>query len=478
MDPRKWVREEEIEHRGSEEPECADRGVCKGGLKMDGEGYSDVEELQKLAEMDSGSEDNGRSVALLLSKQGQVKPGEEGERDPLGFPWDAERVSYDAAWSAACKSLQTKQSQALGSEEDSQAILRELLKGPPARRRLKICQESRYQSWSLCEALLEAARGACFDQPSEALELSELAVSVAAELGDGHRSAALLADLKAEAWAVLGNARRVSSDLRGSEKAFELAESLLQRGTREPLLMSRIGELKSSLCIDLNQWEEADRLLRMAQRSYRRIGYRHGEGRVLIGRASLVGRQEEPERALALLRRGLERVDAEKEPRLRLVALHNFCYHLAETGDLTTAERFLQEARELNDKLGNLLDGIRLRWLEGRLALAAGNEAAAEEAFWETREAFIQQQIGYDAALVSLDLAGVYARQGRAPEMRKIAEEMLPIFQSRDLGREVMAALIVLQNASRLENASVGLIDELSTLLKASRDDSDSHLRP
>ncbi|MCH9652037.1 MAG: hypothetical protein K0U98_27655 [Deltaproteobacteria bacterium] len=450
---------------------------------MDGEGYSEVEELLKLGEKGSDSkgsdfEASSRSVAFLLSRQREVKAGEERERDPLGFPWNREQVSYDSAWSAACKSVQAVNAQAFKGEKDSPALLQELLDGSPARRRLKICQESRFQSWSLCEALLAAARSACFDQPSEALELSELAVSVAAELRDSDRSPALLADLKAEAWAVLGNARRVSSDLRGSEKAFELAESLSERGSREPVLMSRIAELKSSLCIDLNQWEEADRLLRLAQRSYRRTGLRHGEGRVLISRAALVGRQEKPAQALALLRQGLERVDAEKEPRLRLVALHNFCYYLAETGDLTEAERFLREARELNDQLGNQLDGIRLRWLEGRLALAAGDDAVAEKAFWETREAFIQQEIGYDAALVSLDLAGVYARQGRAPEMRKLAEEMLPIFQSRDLGREVMAALIVLQNASRLENASAGLIDELSTLLKASREDSDSHLRP
>ena len=41
--------------------------------------------------------------------------------------------------------------------------------------------------------------------------------------------------------------------------------------------------------------------------------------------------------------------------------------------------------------------------------------------------------VGYVFALVSLDLAAVYAEQGRSADMKRLAEEMLPIFSSRDV---------------------------------------------
>ncbi len=444
-------------------------------MSTTGDKSPDYEELTRFAagELDDG--EGGRLVSSLLAAPATE---EAGDRDPLGFPWRSEEGRYDVAWKAACG--RTLDLSSLTQEEPRKNLdlLEELLRQPAPRRRLRICQDKLFHSWALCEALLESSHRACFQRPVEALELAELAVSVAAELSEDLRTAELLVDLKARAWALLGNARRVSSDLRGAEKAFELAESLLERGSGDPFEVGRFFELKASLCIDSNRWQEADHLLRLASRLYRRMDCRHRQGRCLISRAGLFGRQEEPERALRLLRQGLECIDECQEPRLRLVALHNLCYYLGETGNLDEARELLGEAKELHGRLGNSLDGVRLRWLEGRLALVAGDLTGAEEAFVETREAFVREEIGYDAALVSLELAGVFARQGRAAEMRRLAEEILPIFQSRDLGREVMAALIVLQNASHMENASVGLIDELSTLLKASRDESDSQLRP
>ena len=47
----------------------------------------------------------------------------------------------------------------------------------------------------------------------------------------------------------------------------------------------------------------------------------------------------------------------------------------------------------------------------------------------------------YDTALVSLDLASLYAEQGRMAELKRIAEEMVPFFSSRQIHREALAAL-------------------------------------
>ena len=348
-------------------------------------------------------------------------------------------------------------------------LFAELTRRPLAQQRLLVCKDARFQSWQLCEMLLERSWQAGFDDPMLALELAEIAVSVAYELHARSIPEMLLYDLKARAWSYLGNARRISSDLHGAEKAFELAESLVDRGSGDPLEQGRILELQASLDLDRRRLEKAERRLSQASVLYRRAEAFHRHGRTLISRGRICGRSERIDEAIELLREGLSLIDAEQERRMVLVGVHNLCFYLNERGDHEEALRLLGEARQLHRELANRLDLIRLRWLEGRIALGAGRLDDAEAALSEVRAQFVEQEIGYEAALVSLDLAGVYARQGRAQEMRRLAEEMIPIFRSRELSREVMAAWIVFQNAARMESASVGLIDELSSLLKASR---------
>jgi hypothetical protein len=55
--------------------------------------------------------------------------------------------------------------------------------------------------------------------------------------------------------------------------------------------------------------------------------------------------------------------------------------------------------------------------------------------------------------------------------MRRLAEEMLPIFRSRDIHREAIAALIVFQQAVRMEKLSTGLLDEIRSFLQRARTD-------
>ena len=46
---------------------------------------------------------------------------------------------------------------------------------------------------------------------------------------------------------------------------------------------------------------------------------------------------------------------------------------------------------------------------------------------------------------------------------------MIPIFRSRDIHRETLAALLAFQKAAEMEGVTVGLIREVSGYLKESR---------
>jgi hypothetical protein len=73
--------------------------------------------------------------------------------------------------------------------------------------------------------------------------------------------------------------------------------------------------------------------------------------------------------------------------------------------------------------------------------------------------------MGYDAALVSLDLALLYAREGETAALKRLALELMPVFTSREIHREATAALLVFQHACEEERASADLVRHLAAFL-------------
>ncbi|HSK81364.1 MAG TPA: hypothetical protein VLQ45_33230, partial [Thermoanaerobaculia bacterium] len=68
-------------------------------------------------------------------------------------------------------------------------------------------------------------------------------------------------------------------------------------------------------------------------------------------------------------------------------------------------------------------------------------------------------------------LAALYAEQGRAAELEHLAEETVPIFSSRQIHREALAALTLWYRAVRMRMASSELVNEVASYLKRSRYD-------
>ncbi|HSS47634.1 MAG TPA: hypothetical protein VLX28_01685 [Thermoanaerobaculia bacterium] len=147
-------------------------------------------------------------------------------------------------------------------------------------------------------------------------------------------------------------------------------------------------------------------------------------------------------------------------------ARHNLVLCLTEAGRYEEAERLLPEVREQLASQGKPLNLVRLRWTEGKIALGLGRTGEAEEDFREVRKDFLEKGMGYDAALVSLDLAILYARERRTSELKSLAAEMTPIFESLDVRRESLAALVMFRNACEEERMTVELATQLALELR------------
>src|SRR4029079_10296663 len=100
------------------------------------------------------------------------------------------------------------------------------------------------------------------------------------------------------------------------------------------------------------------------------------------------------------------------------------------------AEARLPELRRLTAELGNALDKVKLRWLEGRGAAGLGRRPEAIAALAWVRQEFARRDNGYYTALATLELAVLYLEEGRSAEVKALAREMEPIFKAEGVDPE------------------------------------------
>jgi tetratricopeptide (TPR) repeat protein len=374
--------------------------------------------------------------------------------------------SYGEAFARSWQEVERCGAELALEREAAPLLLQELLAQAPERQGESVAQDARLQTWSLCERLLDLSRDWGFQNPNRALELAQLGVDVARRLNPAVYGESRVNDLYARAWVMQGNAQRIQSDFQAAERSFAQAEGLLKQGTGDPLEKAHLLLQRASFCGSQQRFGEAFRLLDRVNVIARRCEDPQLQGRALITRGFLLGIARDAEAAIRYLKDGIRKLDAGADLRLLVAAYHNLTLYLTESGNYQEALHLLDGARPLYHQLGDQMSLIRLRWLEGKIAIALGQLMEAEQLLKEVRKELIERGLGFDTALLSLDLADIYARQSRGAEMRSLAEEMIPIFRSRDVHREALAALLTFQRAAEMECVSLGLIREVSSHLK------------
>jgi tetratricopeptide (TPR) repeat protein len=331
----------------------------------------------------------------------------------------------------------------------------------------RIEEDETLHTWGLCQLLLKKSREVGFDNPSEAVSLANLAVKVAGHLGEAYDPNWVL-DLRATAFAYLGNARRILGELRSAEDAFQKAEKYLARsGSGDIRTRAEVLDLKGSLRRAQRRLEEALDLVDQALLLYREIQDSHGTGKALLKRAKILEENGNLKEAIEFLAQSSPEIAG--QPRLFAYARYNLLGCLTLAGRHQEAEQLLPEVRALFQDTAQPLDLVRLRWAEGLIALGLGRLGPAEAAFREVQQEFLKRDMGYDAALVSLDLARLYSQEGCKDELKRLAAELMPIFEAQDVQRETLVSLLLFQRACEEERATVELIQQIAEHLRRER---------
>lgn len=366
----------------------------------------------------------------------------------------------------------------LAGERSSAALLWEMLRRhDPARRRGLILENGSFHTWGFFELLVDRSRDVLPQEPREAEELARLALLTAEHLDARLYGESAMQTAQVQAWTHLANAVRVLGDFRQAELAFQKAESHLALSWLDPLDEALILELKGAMRRAQGLYGEALELIDEAIALYREVNEPHRHGRALIVKGLTLQYQGRPEAAADCFRDSLFLLDGPREPRLLLMSQCNLIGCLNESGRAAEAAPLIPEAKAFIEQAGRRSDLLRLSWIEGRVQTSLKRWAAAEETFQGLRESFAEDGLAFDAALVALDLAGVYVRQGKTVEARCLAGEMLAVFRSSEAHREALAALIVCQQAAERDQLSLSLLRAVTASLEKARDNPEPRLR-
>ncbi|MEP7011089.1 MAG: hypothetical protein ABJC13_12260 [Acidobacteriota bacterium] len=354
-----------------------------------------------------------------------------------------------------------------GREAPSQ--LAQLERLPLPEQLVQVQEDGNLRTWALCALLIRESQGAVSDQPLRAVERAEVAVRIAEQLSGEVYDSVWVHDLCARAWAHLANSRRVLGELLGADQALRTAQALLERGgTGAPEVLAELLHIQAALRRAQRRLPEALVAADDAMALFLGANHPAAMHRVRLTRAKIREELGDLPGTIADLESVIEEVDAEGETVLRAYAHHNLLTALMFAGRFEEASQRLEEVRGMF-LLANPLDRLRLRWLEARIAAGLGRQDEAESILREVRKEFFERQMGYDAALAALDLATLFAEQGRTQEIKQLAIEVLPLFESREVHREAMGALILFQRAAEQENLTVELARQVAAFLSRER---------
>lgn len=320
-----------------------------------------------------------------------------------------------------------------------------------------------------CIGLLRQADELKHRDPKRAVKVAEGARDLAARVDAESLERSEWLTLQAEAWATLGSAYRAVVDLRKAESALNIALAFLKAvdpwQRLDPLVYPRLAQRASYLRCDQGRFAEALDLNDEALAVYRELLETQHLARAWVDRALILGRFGKIRDAVHSLIRALSLLDPVASARSFLAAVHNMTIYLCESAeteaDQLEAYRWLALAARQHSRLPEEINLLKLRMLEGALAIRRGSEDEAIRKLWIAHDGFERLDSVQNQAVVLLQLAGVFLARGKMEEVKRIAGRLFPMFRKLEVDRETSAALMLFYKAAQAEGATLELLEHV-----------------
>lgn len=378
-----------------------------------------------------------------------------------------EGYNYSASFAGAEQSLNAFLATGRASEPSEDQLAAELELLPVEEQAARVVADGRFASPSLVKHLIDASHAVRYQDAARMLHLANLARLAAEACSVAAVGSALRqSDLRAQAWRQYANALRVLGRLREAEEAFATARFHMAAGTRDPLLRARLCTQTVSLRLAQRRFEEAIALAEEAEEIYAELGDEHARASTLVQKAIACLYAGEAEESIQILNQAIPRIEAERDPNLLLSACHNLVRSYIELGRPEQALSLYGETRDLYRRSEDPLFRLRLAWQEGLLLRDLGHLQAAEATLLQARQGFVERELFYEAALISLDLAAVYVKLQAETRFRQTVVETVPIFRALGVERELLGSLLQLEQLSHQNRQTLALLQVLNSRIE------------
>lgn len=324
----------------------------------------------------------------------------------------------------------------------------------------------RFGNAVLVQSLLKAARNELWEQPRGAADLADLATEVAAVLPPERYGDVLVLEMRLEAEAQAGNAYRVVGELPEAERRLEWVLSRLEE-VADPALTADVLSLIGSLRMDQRRLEEAEGLLRRAQRLAREIGDSSAEARFLLKRASLRYYEGDPDSAIARVESALALLDRDTHGKAWLMAMHNLAGYLVAAGRAREAQELVTAELYCSQDTMEPLVALRLLWLQAQICHALDQPEAADAGYRQVYAGFRERGMEFAAALVALELSVLLLEGGDTVEPRALAREAIAVFERAGVPWAVRRAFARLKTSIERETVTAATLRELVCLMES-----------
>jgi tetratricopeptide (TPR) repeat protein len=424
--------------------------------------HLDVQDFDRFLRNATAPGTSARNVHLVRHLLASCAPCQENLRKAASK--SLECSDYGASFARAERSLQAFLTPGREPDAPTEELMAELAQLTSEEQSRRVASDGRYAFPSFIKHLIDTSHAVRYQDPARMLHLANLArLAADACLVETAGSEPRQADLRAQAWRQYGNSLRVLGRLREAEEAISVARHHLEAGTRDPLLRARFFTQTFSLRLAQRRFDEAIDLAEEAGQIYSELGDDHAFASTLVQKAIASLYAGEGEESIRILNRAIPLIDAERDSNLLLSACHNLVRSYIELGRPEQALSLYSETRDLYRRSEGSLFKLRLAWQEGLLLRDLGHLRASETTLLQARQGFIDRELFYEAALLSLDLAAVYLKLQADFEFRQTVTETIPIFRALRVQRELLGSLLRLQQLSQLDRETLVRLQVLST---------------
>ncbi len=273
-----------------------------------------------------------------------------------------------------------------------------------------------------------------------------------------------LFDLRLQGWAWVGNSRRLAYDLVGAEEAFSIAERYLQ-SDEGSLICAEFYQLKTALRRWQRRFSEALELHKRSLPIFLARGDVRQVTEALLERAFIFEQTGEPEVCIPYLQRSLGVLENKDEPYLEFVVWFNLATAYAKAERYHEANQAMPTIRKLSAGAGSQTVSYHLEWLEGCIEEGLGNVDSAEARYLEAKRGFPTVGHTVHSVLVTIDLALLYLKTQRLPDVQTIVVEVVPILEGMRFHGEAAVCLRMLQTAINRAQLDLATLREIRTRL-------------